>query len=775
LIERSENKSEYDRVLQRIHRLIERVPEARTASLEVMLLQADYFRAETLMSKWMADRTEDSARQEAAEILARIAPQLDQRQEQLRGAVDKLQGQVDAAPVTDDQAVQVRELNRLQSVAGRAAFFAAWSNYYLALAQPADSTAPGFLRAREIFRRILGVDGSYSERDPAGLGLESIWRARTLIGLGLAEAASGNVDGSRACFELLDRSPAPPEVRELSPYWRTQALLNAGRIQDAIAFAQPLVATFTGSASQGKVSFCVALVRAGFGGPQPPPPAHHELGMIGITGLIKLRQQSALRHLLEKYPIPIDVQAGFYLAWLHAQQQLEAAEKSQRQEDYATAERAFAAALATPDAASDLAGASQCRYQHAWCLYKTDQLETAARTYEAALDGLKATDTKTAADSAWMAFLCYQSLARSNRKYVQSAVNVLRGLQRDFPDHPYAQRAEYYAGRLQQAALPLAETLANLERVPASSPDYLSARYDICQLLYEQWSKSNGDKQVLGPKLLAAVDEFLAAAPAGSDVSRRLRGALIAADVALNGASPDEVSAAKYLEMAGRWVEGQPAGGLAAEYHYRSLQRSAKRNDPAGRRRHADWLVKNAAGSPFELPALVVVAKAVDDQVLDPSATTRTQLEEGKRVYERLVAHLGDDPQVLQSTKNAQVAASRLAYYCAELGQHAAASQLLAKLLVVFPTDPGYLRRAGLSAFQAAEYDTAREYWRKLVLGLPKEGDTWYEAKYYQLACLVRLDREQARQALAQYRLLYPDLGPPAWRGRFAELQQQVE
>ena len=618
------------------------------------------------------------------------------------------------------------------------------------------------------------MDGNYAELDPAGLGLESIWRARALIGLGLAEAASGNLDSSRAVFDLLDRSPAPAEIRELSPYWRVQSLLNAGRITEAIEFAKPLVASFTGSASQGRVSFCVSLVRAGFGGPTPTPPANRELGMLGIMGLIKFRQQSAVRQLLDKYQIPLDAQAGFHLAWLHGQQKLDAAEKSKRLEDYAAAEQALAAALANPDAASDLAGASQCRYQQAWCLYKSGNVEAAARTYEMAVDGLKATDAKTAAESAWMAFHCYQTLIKSDPKYVQPAVNALRSLQRDFPDHPYAKRAEYYAGKLQQAALPVGETLANLARVPESSPDYVSSRFDICQLLYEQWSKSDTEKVAVGPKLLSAVDTFLEAAKSDGDVSRRLRGALMGADVALNGSSPDDAAAAKYLDAARRWSDNRTSSGLLVEYHYRSLQLSTKRNDDAARRRHADWIVRNAAGSAFELPALIVVAKAVDEQSKDSSSTTRERLEEGRQVYQRLVAHLGDDPAVLQSKKNAQVALSRWAYYSAALGQHAEATQALEKLLSVYPNDQAYLRRAGISAFESGNYTSALECWRKLAAGLPKGADNWHEAKYYQLACLSKLDRVKARQALDQYRLLFPELGPPAWRGKFAELQQRV-
>lgn len=777
LIAQSDNKPAYDQVLQRIHRLMERVPAARTAALEVMLLQADYFRAESLMSKWLADRAEGSVRAEAAQILTRIAPLLDQRQQQLHTASEKLAAELDQASAKDDQAAKTLELNRLQTVAGRAAFFAAWANYYFGLSGGAGDAAPAaYVKARDIFRRILGVDEKYQELDASGLGLESIWRARTMVGLGLAESASGNLAGSLACFDLLDRSPAPTEVRELSPYWRVQSLLNAGRIDQAIAFAKPFVASFAGSASQGRVSFCVSLVRAGFGGPAPPEPAARELGMLGITGLIKLRQQSAVRQLVEKYQIPIDSQSGFHLAWLHGQQLLDAAEKSKRAEDYLAAEQALTAALATPNVGEDLAGASQCRYQLAWCMYKTEKWEAAAKTYETALEGLKATDSKTAAEAAWMAFFCYQSLAKSDRKFVLPAVNVLRGLQRDFPEHPYAKRAEYYIGKLQQAGLPLPETLANLERVPASAPDYLSARFDICQLLYDQWSKSEADRTTTGTKLLAAIDQFLAAdVTKMDDPRRRLRVALMGVDVALNGTPPQKNVAGRFLDVATPLVKEVDNSAILAEYHYRSLQFATQSNNGGARRQHADWIVQNAAGSPFELPALIVAAKAVEDQLRQSTQPTREQLSEGQRLYERIVGHLGDDPAVLRSKKNAQVAVSRLAHFAAELGEHSIAAKRLSQLLAVFPHDQGYLRRAGLSAFQAGEYAAAIEHWRKLVGGLPKDSDSWYEAKYYQLACLAQLDREKAREALNQYRILYPDLGPPAWRGKFAELQRQVQ
>jgi tetratricopeptide (TPR) repeat protein len=245
--------------------------------------------------------------------------------------------------------------------------------------------------------------------------------------------------------------------------------------------------------------------------------------------------------------------------------------------------------------------------------------------------------------------------------------------------------------------------------------------------------------------------------------------------VALNGPAKDDDAAAKFLDMARRSADDRTDTRLMAEYHYRALQLATRRNNDSERRSHADWIVQRAEGSAFELPALVIVAKGIDDQVKGSGRADRQLLENGQQVYERLVERFGDDPETLRNTKNAQVAVSRLAFYAEELEEHATAARLLTQLLAAYPADAGYLRRAGLATYRAGEFAAALDYWRKLAAGLPDRSDEWFEAKYYQLASLAQVDRAKAREALAQFRLLYPQLGPPAWRGKFVELQQRVE
>ena len=121
-----------------------------------------------------------------------------------------------------------QELRRVQGVAARATYFAAWSNYYLGLVTQAAPGAEPYVQARDIFLHLLGFEDSLpDDLEPEWLGLESIWRARSVIGLGLSLAACGELDASGRCFEMLEQGSVPPEIKEQAPYWYVRRL--AGR------------------------------------------------------------------------------------------------------------------------------------------------------------------------------------------------------------------------------------------------------------------------------------------------------------------------------------------------------------------------------------------------------------------------------------------------------------------------------------------------------------------------------------------------------------------
>lgn len=765
-------------IQQRINALVQRIPQADTPALRIMLLQADYNQAESLAVQWLANSADVEAREQALQTLRRIAPELDEHQRALNAATDRLTDLLANAPEGDQREGQEKEYARAQAIAGRATYFSGWANYYLGVLL-ASQGQDDLQRARDTFRRVLDIrSDDYRSLDATWLGLESLWRCRALIGLGLSESALGDVASSRDCFGLLQHADTPPEMQDQAPYWYLQGLLNTRRFDEAASYASQQVAEFSTPATQGKASFCVALVRAAFGdrGVESTG-SRRRLGMLGLEGLMRLGQQQTVEQLLQQYRIDVDEQGGFFLAWLAGRRLLAAAEKSKQQGDYRAAADRLDSALRAEDAQRYVSSAAQCRSELAWALYQLEDYEQAGRIYQSASTGLKATDPQAAAQAAWMAFAAYQKLADSQPRFASLAVDILRTLKRDFPNHPYARRADYYIDKIQRGAESPRETLLRLDKISPGEPSYLAAAYDRCIVLHQLWAASDGSSRGdLAAELFAASDKYLDASRQDGDAARKVKICLLAADAALTEpAGPAAASieqAAGYLDQAANWIDPLPANdSLVPEYHYRRLQLNAATGDAARQVLHARWLVENAAGTAYELPGLVVAARAADQRAGAAAAEEQAAAREAAAdVYRQLVERYDSSPEKLRNSQNARVALSRLAEHSTALGRHDESARRLEELLAAFPTDKNYLRRAALAQLHSGNHQRSLEHWRTLLAGLAEGTEGWYEAKYYQLVCLKRVDAHAAAQVLRQFRLLHPELGSAAWRDKFRAL-----
>jgi tetratricopeptide (TPR) repeat protein len=187
-------------------------------------------------------------------------------------------------------------------------------------------------------------------------------------------------------------------------------------------------------------------------------------------------------------------------------------------------------------------------------------------------------------------------------------------------------------------------------------------------------------------------------------------------------------------------------------------------------------IAQHGGGTPYELPALVVVARATDQAVASAAPADRAaKIATAAKVYGRLTALLGDSTEVLAANKNALAAASRLAQYDEELGDWPRAADRLSRLVLARPRDQRLMRRAGLACFNAGRYPQALEHWRSLLSGLENGSDDWLEAKYYQISCLQKTDVSAAEKVFKQFQLLYPEVKSTVWREKFAELAKNFQ
>ncbi|HUT94302.1 MAG TPA: hypothetical protein VMY37_32885 [Thermoguttaceae bacterium] len=789
LMSTSQDEEKSQEIYARVDSLIKRVPEADTPSLGVLLLQADYNRAEAEVAQWLRRPDDATARDAARAMLSRVVPRLREHQAEIERLVKQWWEEIEA--VEDEQALAVKEAEvaRLEAVGIRAAFLSGWADYYSSIVTEDSQKAKNELAtARQCFRKVLDLadDDPLDEITAEWFNLEAVGHCRALIGLGMAEAAGGDRAGSHACFRVLEDPAVPPAIRDEAGYWHVQGLVNAGAIEEAGYVLEEQMGRWSGRATPGEVGACTALVAAAFGDKASSSgkdgaakqDERRAAGMVGIAGLVRLKQFDTLGQLTSQYAIDAEQAGGLLLYGLEGRKLLDKAEASQDPDDYRAAEEALTKALTDPNAEKDVALAGQWRYLLGWCHYRRGQYKAAAEQFEQATGSLKAVDQPTAVKAAWKAVESYYQAASENPRYVASAIRLLEAIRRDFPGDPLTQKVDYYVAKIRHHASGPEELIRSLRRVKPDSPNYLTSRHEICLLEHQRWTAARGtaDRSAVAGEVYQAVDAYLSAAKDGADPAEKLRCLLLAAEVALSADRVDLERVRLYLDQATALASGLPATDtLAADYHYRRFQLAGETGDDQHVREHAEWLARHAAGSGYELPALVELAKEADAAVAAAGGDRlRSSQEQAYAIYARLVKLLGDGPKAISSQKNALVASSKLAAYLGHLGRHAEAAGQLEKILAVYPNDQGYLRRAGLALFQAESYDRALPHWRKLLAGLPRESVVWYEAKYHQLACLIEVDEARAREVFGQFELLHPDFGPEPWREKLRSLQRRL-
>ncbi len=766
-------------------KLLTEYPEVRSPAVQAALLQAEYQRGEALVIRWMENPADRRPLAEAAAILGQVQPKLSGLHAELVKAEERAAEGIER--MTNELAREAAEarLARQRTVAVQADYFAGWSAYYLGVAQVQAANAERgarsgeqkeFATAKAHFSRVLDVtdEKDYASIEAESLGLDSIWRARTAIGLGLVEIAQRHAAAAGNVFGWLAKGNAPPVIRDQAAYWQLQGMINVGVYDEAAKFAAKQIEGMGGSPSAGKSSLCVAAIHGG----AARGASGEQLVEQGLRGLARMRQFETADKLIEKYKLEERLRDRFCIIWLRGRREYLAAEKGKSTAGFEAAKNTLTAALAMPEAKREANDAAQARYYLAWARFRLDEIDAAGRLFNEVAMGLAFAAPEVAAQAAWMHCTCLVQLTSKDKRQVSSALAALEAYRRDYPASEEAQQVELLVARLRQNQLPPHEAISELSAIKPGDANYASAQYEICQLQYQLWSKVKGDvgkAKPLAAEVLRSVDVFLAATEKEREGSRRLKASLLAVDVLLSGATPRWERVGMLLTGAAAAAEQQEAKSPAAiEYQYRRMQLAEHRGDTASVQRAAEQIVRTGVGTAYELPALAAAARAADDAFRAASAADRKKkAAEAARLYARIVELLGDSPAAL-ANKNALAASSKLAEYDEELESWEAAAGRLKKLVELQPKDRRLLRRAGIACFQAGQFAVALDYWRTLAAGLNAGSEEWFEAKYFHLACLEKTDRAAAQNVLKQFRVLYPEVKSAAWRDKFAELAQRL-
>ncbi|RCS52779.1 hypothetical protein DTL42_08055 [Bremerella cremea] len=772
--------------LEQVDEFLGANPQADTPELQVMLLQADYNRAESAASRWLNDPSDEESKKIAHDILSHIAPQLVEFHRMLAKRVDAEYEQIDHLVPGPRRDEREQENQQLEAVVGRAAFFGAWSNYYLVLVDELPPKSPQTKIAIDLFRQLLNLvedpqatTAWHEQADANRMGLQQEWRARALIGLALAEILDNDLPDARRCFTLLKSGPTSAAIIDQSDYWYVRGLLNAHKEEQALEIAKSIVEGYQGATSPGKTSLCVLLADTGLRG-QENNPQLYEMGVLGLVGLAKLGHHSAAIQLMDKYHVELEETPNFYMLWLIGQHKFAEAEKTMSEAEYRLAQAELTKALAAPEAKDDLFSASECRYTLAWCFYRLGEYLEAGQSFQNAVVGLRGPNPGKAAEAAWMSFISYQTLAKDQPQFGLRAIEVLEDLKRAFPEHAYAQKADYFIAKLQQSRGSMTSSIRQLQSIQPSDANFWSAKFDLCNLLRQKIDQaaSEEEKKELARQLQAVVADLQTRLQPDSappeQISGVVRCLLNVADLARKDLL-DSSLFSRSISEAKELVERLPQEDRAwVDYHYQALLLAREQKQTGEVTEHTKWLLDNAPGTPYEQTALIIRALEIDRLVAATNSPGQELLAEGFTIYKRLLKHLGSTSGAIQQSKNAKVACSKAAEFAEKLGKWNDAATYLRALIEAYPTEQEYLQRLGRVEFKLGNYTTAVDKWRTLLVGLDKGSEDWFEAKYYQLACLQQIDPAQAKAVLEQFQLLHPDWGLAPWRDKIKAVAQQI-
>jgi tetratricopeptide (TPR) repeat protein len=68
----------------------------------------------------------------------------------------------------------------------------------------------------------------------------------------------------------------------------------------------------------------------------------------------------------------------------------------------------------------------------------------------------------------------------------------------------------------------------------------------------------------------------------------------------------------------------------------------------------------------------------------------------------------------------------------------------------------------------------ALDAWRSLLAAAERGSPDWFELRFRHASLLARVDRERARNVMAQHATLYPEFGPQPWGDRLREVAEEL-
>jgi hypothetical protein len=659
------------------------------------------------------------------------------------------------------------QLARVDNVLLHSQYLIGWGSYFRAIVEPENSTE-WLSMSESHFRSFLQIEPDNSLLAVTGkwLDFEDGWTSRGLIGLALCKQVQGFPDISQHCFALAVAGD-DSGVEDLVEIWRMRGLVYANQLNDAVKLVENTVATDQPIATP---VFWVAVVKNGSAISGEAREAGNRMMRTGLVGLMRQRQAGLIRELISELNIKLE-SSDFLSLWITGLLALDDAEQHDDRNKRETAKIRLTQALALATEQVNPADHARCEFLLASIRFRDREFETVEPMFARVVNALKESDRDVAAQAMWLRIQALVELGRNDPRRSSQAFALMDQLLRIFPESPQVDRIDFEKLKLNMQNIPDQEAIRRLERIGPDSEFHTDARYEMIQRQHRLWLDSlrNGraDRGLL--ETLTQWEQEYRSDP-DATAPRKLKLLLLVVDARLRETPVDTLAIKQMLDSADALAQPnrESQAELYLEYqYYRFL--FFQQTNVAEAVAQAAWIAENAIGTRYEQPALICLSQQWEQRVgqaeIDPD-----QLSTGIKIYQRLSAIAGNEPEQIKNSTNSRVAAIRLAELLVLQASWVEADRIYAKLLQCFPDDRNFLVAAARCKTKLDRFDLAEPIWRRLSAGVEAGTDLWYESKYQLAVCLARTDPLHAAKLTRQTIQLSPDM-PNRWRKKFTELQ----
>lgn len=808
-LERSKEPTVRIEVEKRCRELIESVPDVETFGLRIELARTMYLTVESDAEGARMKLNSPERHAETLRVLKVVVPQFEQLTKRLQSECERLQRRMDAADEPSEDALRDR-LEEYRGFRSRAAYYAGWSAYYLALLEGDSRRA---MEALEAFGVILGaVPGNQANLERINKGfIRFPHYARSMIGCALSASLLGRDVEALRWLDAVSLAPDLPQDVQSQLFVRYAIVLaDAGRWSDLSVRTKvhrERAESDSGRLTKAEARLVAVLALSESDNQDSLPRTKQltqELAQTALNDLVAAGEMAHVRDLFKHFGAAPIAAKGFISLYIRGfdafdqARQLHGDSKLPNHQPVADASLIAAyqstaellkSAIESEDSIAYHVERCRARVKRGLALYFAGDLVDAANELEGVLGETPVEEDRS--EALWFAIVSLDRAIRNGELMLRERCDRLAT--EHVRRYPGTERSVSLLTRLVNSGLlDSDDVIQSLLEVAPDSPMYLTARSEAVSRLYAKFSQSPREQRDLLALQIAEVGEdvlkryFELAIASESAESRNAAERLVVrarqiADALLSMTSPDAVRASSVLSLIASTAERVSLNidPIEPEMCYHRFRLAHAREDGPESQRAYGRLLALSVSDPGAARFLDAADSFTLSKAWDRYKTSHESQDAAKELIKIVGIMIersdGDMSERLQGVYAKGAEAAFRIWSETDDERIKGIGMAWDEKLIAVVRNSSSLRRLARMYEKSGRLEQSLACWDEILGGTEERSEPWFEARIGSISVLRKLRPQEAADALRQFRVLYPGPAPEPWHTQLNDLQLLCE